>query len=512
MAFNFVWDNNIILDLLLPRIENNPRIFELYSEFIYRKESMCVSSGQLSTVRFVLEREFKRLNPGMDIQLVRDDWRRFLQKATIIKTPSYIDEEDLLCRKDLEDYMIALSARAVGAIVITRDSGFLQTCSIAISMDDALAELVNVNSPAIPFLDLKSINFSHYSRLENAFDRTLNSGWYILGNEVKAFEDEFAAYCGTRHCIGVANGLDALILILEAYKILGIMNEGDEVIVPANTYIASILAISHARLVPVLVEPDIGTYNIDPEKIEEKITPRTRAILVVHLYGQVAKMESVLKIAYKHQLKVIEDAAQAHGAIYQGKKTGSLGDAAGFSFYPGKNLGALGDGGAITTDDGELARTLRAFRNYGSEVKYVNVYKGVNSRLDELQAAILREKLKRLEVDNDHRRQIARYYLENIHNDRIVLPKVESWESHIFHLFVILTSERDRLQQYLLDHGVQTLIHYPVAPHRQVAYCEWENMIYPITEQIHAEVLSLPISSVMTEDEVHHVVMTVNDY
>ena len=364
----------------------------------------------------------------------------------------------------------------------------------------------------IPFLDLKEINCRHRDTYERVFRRVLESGWFILGNEVKAFENEFATYCGVRHCIGVANGLDALTLILKAYEIVGVLNEGDEVIVPANTYIATILAITNAWLTPVLVEPDIRTYNIDPKKTEEKITLRTRAILPVHLYGQCAEMDPILEIARKHNLKVIEDAAQAHGAIYQGRKTGALSDAAGFSFYPGKNLGALGDGGAITTDDGELARILRAFRNYGSEVKYLNLYKGVNSRLDELQAAILREKLKTLDADNARRRQIARYYQENIQNDRIVLPEVESEESHVFHLFVIRTPERDRLQKYLAECGVQTLIHYPIAPHKQGAYTEWNHLELPITEKIHAEVLSLPISPVMTEREAQRVVGEINDF
>lgn len=364
----------------------------------------------------------------------------------------------------------------------------------------------------IPFLDLKEINCRHWDAYERAFRRVLESGWFILGNELKAFENEFAAYCGVRHCIGVGNGLDALTLILEGYKIMGVLNQGDEVIVPANTYIATILAISNARLTPVLVEPDIHTYNIDPVKIEEKVTSRTRVILPVHLYGQCAEMEPILEIAHKHKLKVIEDAAQAHGAVYQGKRTGALGDAAGFSFYPGKNLGALGDGGAVTTDDDELAQILRAFRNYGSEVKYVNLYKGTNSRLDELQAAILREKLKTLDADNRRRRQIARYYRENIQNDCIILPELESEESHVFHLFVIRTPERDRLQKYLLERSVQTLIHYPVAPHKQGAYAEWNQREFPITEQIHAEALSLPISPVMTEQDVQRVVEAMNDF
>jgi dTDP-4-amino-4,6-dideoxygalactose transaminase len=512
MAFNFVWDNNLILDLLLPRVEENPRIFELYTDFTRRKKPICVASCQLPTIQYVLVREFKRLHPNREIKVVQDDWHLFLQKASVIKTPSYIDPEDFLCRQDMEDYMIALSANAVGARVVTRDERFLKSSAAAISLKEVLGEGREKPGREIPFLDLKAINFGHYNRLEHAFDRTLNSGWFILGNEVKAFEAEFAAYCGAKHCVGVGNGLDALILILWAYKILGVMAEGDEVIVPANTYIATILAISHARLTPVLVEPDIETYNIDPAKTEEKITAKTRAILVVHLYGQVADMAPIGEIARRHGLKVVEDAAQAHGAIYEGRRTGSLGDAAGFSFYPGKNLGALGDGGAVTTDDNELAETIRVVRNYGSEEKYRNRYKGVNSRLDELQAAFLREKLKTLDAENGRRREIAAFYRENIRNERVVLPKVVAEEGHVFHQFVVRTVERDRLRGHLDSCGVKTMIHYPIAPHRQGAYGELSEMDLPISEKIHGEVLSLPIGPVTSEPEFLQTVDALNRF
>lgn len=371
--------------------------------------------------------------------------------------------------------------------------------------------------PTIPFLDLKAINQRYKAALEAAFYRVFDSGWYILGQEVLSFEESFAAYCGVRHCIGVANGLDALAQIFRAYKILGVMKEGDEVIVPANTYIATILAVSHNRLVPVPVEPDIRTYNIDPRRIEAAVTPRTRAVLPVHLYGRAADMPLILEIARRHDLKVVEDAAQAHGAIYDGKRAGSLADAAGFSFYPGKNLGALGDGGAVTTDNDDLAETIRVLRNYGSEKKYHNRYKGVNSRLDELQAAFLLEKLKNLDEDNSRRREIACYYHENILNPDIVLPTQDSRLSiknleHVWHLFVVRTPSRDRLQKYLADQGIQTMIHYPVAPHLQPAYSEWNNHELPVTEKIHGEVLSLPISPVMTDEQAGQVVEAVNGY
>lgn len=347
----------------------------------------------------------------------------------------------------------------------------------------------------IPFLDLKKINLQYRQDLINACTRVIESGWYIQGNECKAFEEEFATYCGTKHCIGVANGLDALILILRAYKEMGIIRSGDEIIVPSNTYIASILAISQNDLIPILVEPDINTYLIDSSKIEEKITSKTKAILPVHLYGQTCDMDAISKIAKKYNLKVIEDSAQSHGAYYGQKRSGNLGDASGFSFYPGKNLGALGDGGAVTTNDDELARTIHALGNYGSHKKYENLYKGVNSRLDEIQAAMLRVKLKYLDEEIEKRREIATFYLDNIKNANIILPVVHNQKHHVWHLFVIRVTNRDSLQKHLTENGIQTLIHYPIPPHKQDAYSEWKSEHYPIAEQIHDEVLSLPIGS-----------------
>ncbi|MFJ8219586.1 DegT/DnrJ/EryC1/StrS family aminotransferase [Bacillus cereus] len=362
----------------------------------------------------------------------------------------------------------------------------------------------------IPFLDLKQINLQHKNEIEEAMKRVLESGWYVLGKEVTEFEEKFAAYCGTKYAIGVANGLDALILILRAYGI----GKDDEVIVPANTYIASILAISANGATPILVEPQVETFNINPQQIEEKISSKTKAIMAVHLCGQAANMDAINKIAEKYNLKVIEDAAQAHGAIYNEKRTGNLGDAAGFSFYPGKNLGALGDGGAITTNDSVLVEKIRALRNYGSHVKYENLFKGMNSRLDELQAAILNIKLGHLDQQNEHRRKVAEYYLNNIKNPKIELPVVENCdrESHVWHLFVVKTGKRADLQQFLQENGVQTMIHYPIPPHKQEAYQEWNNLSYPITESIHEQVLSLPISPVISMEEVEKVVEKINQY
>ena len=362
----------------------------------------------------------------------------------------------------------------------------------------------------IKYCDLKKITDIHEPQLSEAVNRVIQSGWYILGNEVKNFEHEFAKYCGCNHCIGTGNGLDALTIIMLAYRELGAMQEGDEVIVPANTYIASILSILQAGLRPVLCEPLWESCNIDPEKIEELITPRTKAIMAVHLYGRCADIPEIDKIAKKHSLKIIEDSAQAHGAIIAGKRTGNLGDAAGFSFYPGKNLGALGDGGAITTNDKELAEVARAIANYGSQKKYVNIYKGLNSRLDEIQAAILSVKLQRLDVDNERRREIAGIYNARITNPAITLLEPTNGKEHVYHIYPIFCKDREKLQQHLLENGIETLIHYPIPPHRQEALKEFGHIDLPITERIHNEELSLPCHPAMNDDDVLKIAEIIN--
>jgi dTDP-4-amino-4,6-dideoxygalactose transaminase len=367
----------------------------------------------------------------------------------------------------------------------------------------------------IKFLDLKRINTPYENAFQEKLKSVLENGWYILGNEVTTFESDFANYCGTKNCIGVGNGFDALVLIFKGYIQLGKLQKDDEVIVPANTYIASILAILEADLIPVLVEPKLETYNLNPDLISEKITSKTKAILAVHLYGQLAEMEAINEIAQQNNLLVIEDAAQAHGAISDFGKSGNVSNAAAFSFYPGKNLGALGDGGAVTTNDDALAKVINSLRNYGSEAKYKNEYVGVNSRLDELQAAFLNVKLHNLDVENNYRKVIAKRYLSEIKNDKIILPTVSlrgTKQSHVFHLFVIRTKNREDLQQYLLEKGIQTMIHYPVPPHKQKAFSTWNHLSFPITEKIHNEVLSLPISPVLTDDEVGFIISVLNQY
>ena len=360
----------------------------------------------------------------------------------------------------------------------------------------------------IPFLDLKAINARYKDEIKARIDGVLDSGWYLLGEQNKKFESNFAAYCGAKYCVGCANGLDALRLIIKAYG----FGKGDEIIAPANTYIASILAITDNGCSPVLVEPDLDTYNINPDLIEAKITDKTKAILVVHLYGQAVKMDKIWALAKKYNLKIIEDSAQAHGAYYNDKRVGSLGDASGFSFYPGKNLGALGDGGAVTTNDEELAQKIRALANYGSHKKYENIYQGLNSRLDEIQAAVLDVKLKYLDSDNAKRKEIAQYYLQNIKNPLISLPQTYSENSHVWHLFVVRVKDRARFQNYLNDNGIQTIIHYPIPPHKQECYKELNHLSFKITEQIHSEIISIPISPVMSDSQIQKVVEVVNEF
>ncbi len=387
----------------------------------------------------------------------------------------------------------------------------------------------------IKFLDLKKINAQYADELKQTAAEVIDSGWYLLGERVKKFESDLAQFIGVKHAIAVGNGLDALRLILRGYIEMGLMKEGDEVIVPANTYIATILAISDNHMKPVLVEPDINTYNLDISLVEKQITPRTRAIMVVHLFGQICWNEELKRIAEKYNLKIIEDNAQAIGAIYTqstlqprpldsargiaSKRSGSLGHSAAFSFYPGKNLGALGDAGAVTTNDDQLAEVVRALGNYGSKQKYINEYQGLNSRMDEIQAAFLSIKLKHIDTENQRRREIAQYYCKNIKHPDIILPintsthqHINTSAYHVYHLFVIRTPHRAQLQQYLSENSIQTLIHYPIPPHKQKAYSTFNEMYFPITEQIHNEVLSLPMSPVMSEDEIEKVIKTLNSY
>ena len=360
----------------------------------------------------------------------------------------------------------------------------------------------------IPHLDLRQINQPYEAKINAALCRVAQSGWYVLGKEVAAFEQNWAAFCGTNHCVGTGNGLDALTLIFRAFD----FEAGSEVIVPANTYIASILSVTNLGLIPVWVEPNLETYNLDVSQIEAKITPRTRAILAVHLYGKCCDMTAIWQLAQKYNLKVVEDAAQAHGAIYQQKRAGNLSDAAAFSFYPTKNLGALGDAGAVTTNDSALANKIKSLRNYGSTVKYYNDYAGINSRLDEIQAAVLNVKLPYLTLENQRRRELANRYLTEIKNPELTLPPAQTWQQDAWHLFVVRHPKREKLIDFLMENGVQAAVHYPVPPHQQPAYAAYNHLQLPITEQIHNEVISLPLNSSITHQEATHIIDTVNGF
>lgn len=365
---------------------------------------------------------------------------------------------------------------------------------------------------AVPFLSLKEVTDLHRKEINEAVTRVVNSGWYLQGEENKKFEENFAKYIGTKYCIGVANGLDALIWILRAYVELGRLHKGDEVLVPANTYIATILAISENGLVPVLVEPKWETLEIDDDLIESKITSKTKAMMIVHLYGRCAYTNKIEESCKKHNLYLFEDNAQAHGCQFNGKRTGSLGNAAAHSFYPGKNLGALGDAGAVTTDDEEVAKCVRALANYGSSKKYVFDYIGRNSRLDEIQAAVLDVKLKYLEEDNERRKQVAKMYIEGIKNSKIIVPETKDFKANAFHLFPVLCEQRDELQQYLKDNDIGTVIHYPIPPHKQKCYSDWNNLSLPVTEKIHNCELSLPIGPTITNEQVIYVINVINKW
>ncbi len=364
----------------------------------------------------------------------------------------------------------------------------------------------------IPFLNLKRQNIQYKDEMMVAFESVIDSGWYILGKQVEKFEKSLAEYIGTQYAIGVGNGLDALTIILRGYKELGILKEGDEIIVPANTYIATILAIIENRLVPVLVEPDLSTYNINPTEVEKAINSKTKAILTVHLYGQVTAIDELKKITKLHKLLLIEDNAQAIGAEYNGIKTGAIGDAAAFSFYPGKNLGALGDAGAITTNDTKLTEVVKSIRNYGSAEKYKNKYIGVNSRLDEAQAAILNVKLNHLEKETNKRKEISDIYLSRIKNDNLVLPKITDEKSHVWHLFVIRTCFQEKFMDYMSSLGIGTMCHYPIPPHKQEALKDFSTLSLPITETLHNEVVSIPLYSTLNDNEIDYIIEAINKF
>ena len=501
---NYLLDTNIILDIVTKRSLNSSILQRVYNILIL-ENNVFIAACSIPIVDYICKKNYANFYK---------DLKDFIENTPIVKTPSCFDFNNALYQKDVEDYTVSISAEVINAKVLTNDKIFLKLSKNSIHSDQIILEVLDkkLNNFKIPFLPLKIVNQKFETEFEKGFDKFLTAGWYILGEQLKKFESEFANYCGTKHCVGVANGLDALIIIIEAYKELGIFKVGDEILVPSNTFIASILAISKAGLVPVLVEPNLDDYLIDVSKIEAKITAKTVAMLPVHLYGQVCNMVQINAIAKQYHLKVIEDSAQSHGAIYQGKKCGDLGDASGFSFYPGKNLGALGDGGAITTNDDNVAEVIKAYRNYGSHIKYENKFQGLNSRLDELQAYFLSVKLKSLDHDNESRRKIATYYLNNIKNQKIILPINETKEEHVWHLFVIRTKYRDELQQYLLKNEIESLIHYPIPPHLQNCYKEFQHLHLPITKELSETVLSIPLHPYLQETEIKYIVQVLNNF
>ncbi len=506
MKYNYFFDVNIVLDLLLKRQPFYPIAARIYDNLVDNRQPIFISSSSLAQIDYLVAVILKRAGiPERKHTLLEE----FYRHVSIVKTPPITDPAT---DADVEDALIEAAARCLpSARIITRDRKFLLRSAITIAPEEFF-ELEAQSVDTVSFLDFEGIHVELIAELDAAYDRVLASNWFILGSEVEAFETEFATYCGAKHCIGVGNGLDALHLILHAYGI----GVGDEVIVPANTYIATWLAISHTGATPVPVEPNEQTYNIDTTKIEAAITKQTRAIMPVHLYGQPADMEPILEIAQHYNLKVIEDAAQAHGATYKGKRTGNLGNAAGFSFYPGKNLGALGDGGAITTNDDELAEKVRVLRNYGSKVKYHNEVPGFNSRLDPLQAAFLRVKLKYLDTWNNRRRKIAQQYQEGLANSPdIILPFVPDWAEPVWHLFVIRSQQRDELQQKLRDSNIDTMIHYPIPPHLSEAYAKdkkWQAGDFPLTKNLATEVLSLPIYPHLEDKQLEYIVFHLEKY
>ena len=504
---NVLLDNNIIIDNLLGSRSNlfpvSKKVYEiLFDNEIYQG---YISSSSLDNIEYILFSELKKtinLSNKQINAVVHAAIKDLLTKVKLAKTPSYIDID----YDDIEGSQIIASAKAIDAKVITRDTGMIKKYPDIAMHADVFLKQHDKSSTNIPFLDLKATQQELSTELEQGFDRVLNSGWYILGPEVEAFEAEYAEYCEAKHCVGVANGLDALHLALLALDV----QPGDEVIVPSNTYIATWLAVSQCGAIPVPVEPDPQTYNIDPAKIETAITARTKVILPVHLYGQPVDMDPILAIAKKHGLRVLEDGAQAHGARYKGKRLGAHGDVVAWSFYPGKNLGAYGDGGAITTNDPEIADRINVLRNYGSRVKYVNEVRGFNSRLDPLQAAALRVKLKVLDEWNIRRTNIAACYSNELINTGLLLPFVSEWAEPAWHLYVIQHPQRDALQKQLSVAGIGSLIHYPIPPHLQAAYKElgFGQGYFPIAEQIHNNVLSLPIGPHLEPKSVNSVIKT----
>ena len=498
-----ILDVNILIDWITNRSDNALLIGQVLSKRL-EESKVGVASASIHVADYIIKTKYKPDYPT---------FQQFIRKIAIIKTPAYLNWDHPLCVKDVEDYLVSLSALSIDGLVLTNDQTFLALSDRAISLEALIIKDIEQAQQAIqiPFLDLKTPHQILRPELEKANDVFLNSGWYVLGNQIKEFEKEYAQFNQTKYCIGVSNGLDALHIAL---KVLNI-GVGDEVIVPSNTYIATALAVSYVGAKVVFVEPCLDTYNLDPQKIEAAITPRTKVIMPVHLYGQACEMDAILQIARKYNLYVVEDNAQAQGATYNGKITGSFGDLNGVSFYPGKNLGALGDAGAITTDHEQLASKAAVYRNYGSQKKYYNEVIGFNMRLDEQQAALLRVKLSHLPAWTQERQQIANWYNEALAGvGDLVLPKIAVGATHVYHLYVVRTRHRDALQEHLNKNGIGTLIHYPIPPHLQEAYkpLGYQKGDFPIAEEIAETALSLPLYPELSHNSIQQVAKIIKNY
>lgn len=493
------------MQLLMGRFPKDIRLYLVRSDNKIVAGTVVFESRQVAHVQYIAAGEEGREFGALDLlfrHLINERYKQmeYIDFGTSNENGGYVLNEGLIFQKE-----------GFGGRAVCYDTYEVRlNHNILLQMSgDKLDEV----SDRIKYLDLKSITHSYMPELTDSIRNVVERGWFLLGEENKSFERDFSAHVGASHCVAVGNGLEALLLILNAYKHIYQWQDGDEVIVPSNTYIATILAVTHACLKPVLVEPSMDTYLIDPSRLASALTPRTRAILPVHLYGRVCQMDGINAFAAKHGLKVVDDAAQAHGAMYHGKRVGNLCDATAFSFYPGKNLGALGDAGCITTNDEQLASLVRMMANYGSSVKYVNEVKGINSRMDEIQASVLRVKLPHLDAENERRRQIAQIYDKGIHNPLIIKPTLPSdIREHVFHVYAVRCPDRNVLQTYLSERGVHTMIHYPIPPHRQAAYNEWNNESYPISERIHREELSLPISPQLTDAQIQRIVKALNEF
>ena len=506
MNYNYIWDNNIVLDFLLDRYKVSPRIYDLFEEFL-KFGKIYISSSQIHNIEYIFFKERKKIKSFKDCKI---EWNEFLNEIYFIKTPSYFDRRNMLFNNDIEDYLIELSAKIINAKIITRDKEFMQNSDLAVSINDFFTLEKESKPKNINFLDLHSQYLSIHNEVDNGIDQIIKNTAFIGGKQVKQFEENFANYCQAKYCVGVGNGTDALTIALKSLDI----GKDDEIITAANSFIATSEAITASGAKVVFVDCDPKWYTIDVSKIEEKITEKTKAIIPVHLYGQPADMDAISSLAKKYNLYVVEDAAQAHGASYYGSPVGTLGDVACFSFYPGKNLGAYGDGGAIVTNNEQLAKKCRMLANHGRLEKYTHEMEGYNSRLDGLQAAVLSVKLKYLDAWNQKRNSIAEYYLKNLIVSGVKLPRKMKNVQHVYHLFVVQAERRDELREFLKENGISTGIHYPVSlPHQKAyKYLGHKPGNFPVSEKLSETILSLPIYPELKKSQLDYIISKIKSF